>query len=494
MTSLEASRALRNANQALNAGDPFNAERFAKIALQSNPRDAEAMFLIGRCNLDRGRFEEAESWARKASRVQPKDPRHVCLLAASFTPRSRLREAMQCYERAAKLDAAYPRAAVGRAEIFLLQGKPEKARDVLLPLVQSGRAAGDVLVAHVRAEQALDEHDAVIDLVRRYLADANLHPLHRGELLLAIGRSLDKLKRYDEAFEAYHRGNELVAPPFDFEADRQMHEQIARLFSADAMARHQRSSSEEELPVFIVGMPRSGSTLIEQIIHAHPQAHGAGEIADLRAILHDVQATTGVDDPYPQCAAWLSSAQLNMLAAAYVAALRRHNRSALRIVDKNLNNYELLGMIAMMLPRARVIHSVREPLDTCVSCFTQRFMGAMHGYAYDLGNLGRHYRLYHDLMENWRAVLPLSMLEVRYEELVADLDTHARRIIGFCGLPWDDRCLRFHEAKRDVTTMSYDQVRRPIYGSSVGRWRRFAAHLGPLVEAIGVLPESGYNP
>jgi hypothetical protein len=266
-----------------------------------------------------------------------------------------------------------------------------------------------------------------------------------------------------------------------------MHAQIRSVFSRDAMARYQRSSIGSELPVFIVGMPRSGSTLVEQILHAHPQAYGAGELSDLRAVLQRVPELTGAEDMYPACVPWLNSQQMTALGEAYIAALRAHSRTAVRIVDKNLNNYEMLGMIALMLPKARIIHATRHPLDCCVSCFTQRFMGAMHAYSYDLANLGRHYRLYHDLMAHWANTLDVQIFEVRYEDVVADVASHARTIVEFCGLEWDERCLRFHEAKREVITMSYDQVRRPIYDSSVGRWARFEQQLGPLIEALGPL-------
>jgi hypothetical protein len=218
-------------------------------------------------------------------------------------------------------------------------------------------------------------------------------------------------------------------------------------------------------------MPRSGTTLVEQIISAHPEVHGAGEINLFGALVSRMSGQ-------------LSEAGLQGLAGGYLDATSRLGPGKARLTDKSISSFELIGLIHLCLPNARIIHCRRDLRDVCVSCFSTRFSGG-HDYAYDLGELGRFARLHERLMAHWRQVLPPGRIfEVEYEALVEDLEGGARGLVEHLGLGWNEACLRFHESGRNVGTASFAQVRRPIYKDSVGRWRRFAANLGPLLEAL----------
>jgi Sulfotransferase family len=239
------------------------------------------------------------------------------------------------------------------------------------------------------------------------------------------------------------------------------------------------------MPIFVVGMPRSGTTLVEQILSSHPAVHGAGELADFNTLVDRMAAPRGNAFRYPEDTPALTTDQLRALGTAYVEGLRRRAPSATRVTDKMPGNFLFLGLIHLALPNAHIIHVLRDPRDTCLSCYSKLFT-APQDFTYDLAELGRYYGKYAELMAHWRAVLPAGrMLEIRYEDVVADLEASARRIIDHCGLDWDPRCIAFHEARRPVRTASASQVRRPIYRSSRGRWRAYAAHLGPLVAALG---------
>jgi hypothetical protein len=230
-------------------------------------------------------------------------------------------------------------------------------------------------------------------------------------------------------------------------------------------------------------MPRSGSTLIEQILASHPRVHGAGELRVLGRAVKTFRSRR-VEECFPEVAKYLSAEQLRQFGAGYVEELRSREPAAERVTDKMPSNYLYAGLIHMALPNARIIHARRDPLDTCVSCFSQHF--GQKSFTSDLGTLGRHYRSYDALMAHWRAVLPPGvMLEVQYEELVADFENYARRIVEFCGLGWDPRCLAFFETQRPVRTASVLQVREPIFTRSIGRWREYEPWLGPLMDALG---------
>jgi len=228
-------------------------------------------------------------------------------------------------------------------------------------------------------------------------------------------------------------------------------------------------------------MPRSGSTLIEQILASHPSVAAAGEISDLPDLVADL-------GPFPEAAASAPSERLRRLGHDYVARLGARAPSAARITDKMPANFRLVGLIHRALPQAYIIHSRRDPLDTCLSCYSKLFTEG-HLYTYDLGELGRYYRAYAALMEHWRGVLPPGrMLEVHYEALVDDIEGEARRLVAYCGLPWDDRCLAFYRTARPVRTASANQVRRPIYRSSLARAAAYGALLQPLYQALEAPP------
>ena len=198
---------------------------------------------------------------------------------------------------------------------------------------------------------------------------------------------------------------------------------------------------------------------------------------------------------FPEVVATMSSEELRQVGARYVAAIRALAPSAERVADKMPWNFHFPGLIHLVLPNARIIHARRDPVDTCLSCFSILFDGDGNHYTYDLGELGRFYRSYETLMAHWRAVLPAGvMIEVQYEEVVADLEDQARRIIDHCGLTWDDACLAFHKTRRSVRTSSVAQVRQPIYRSSVGRWRPYREHLRPLLHELGIDAENEFAP
>ncbi|HSH13907.1 MAG TPA: sulfotransferase, partial [Desulfurivibrionaceae bacterium] len=243
------------------------------------------------------------------------------------------------------------------------------------------------------------------------------------------------------------------------------------------------------LPIFVLGMPRSGTTLTEQIIASHPLVHGAGELPDLLELANHPRE--GAVEGYPLSLQGLTRSDLVDLGEKYVRGLQARNPAAQRITDKMPANFNCLGLIHLMLPNAKIIHVRRNPVDTCLSGFTRLFNKSQH-QSYDLAEIGRYYRNYAELMAHWRRVLPAgAFYEIQYEELVADNENQARALLEYCGLEWHEACLESHKTSRNIRTASVTQVRQPIYQSSVERWRKYEKHLGPLLEALGDLVPSG---
>ncbi|MGH8212457.1 MAG: tetratricopeptide repeat-containing sulfotransferase family protein [Rhodanobacteraceae bacterium] len=312
-----------------------------------------------------------------------------------------------------------------------------------------------------------------------------------------LGRWREDMRHFDAAFAAYAEGNRVVRRwhRLDEYATRQepldarFNRRIAATFTAATLRAAPRAKTRDaRVPIFIIGMPRSGTTLVEEILAAHPAVHGGGEMRHLPDTLREI---FGFDESagciaYPEIVPSLTADALHNASAAYLERAWQQAPGASHITDKLAGNFLHAGMIHLALPQAKIIHVVRDPLDACFSCFANVFERGSVAYTYDLDTLGRHCARYLELMRHWRRVLPeRAVLDVRYEELVADTELHVRRLLAHIGLPWDPQCLAFHSHRRAVNTVSLGQVRQPIYRSSVARWEHFRVHLGPLLDAVG---------
>jgi hypothetical protein len=307
----------------------------------------------------------------------------------------------------------------------------------------------------------------------------------REQLHLTLGKLYDRLGDYDKAFEHVQRGNEQRACKFDMNEFVASIQALIDAYSPRFMATAPRSGITSERPVFIVGMPRSGTTLTEQILARHPDVYGAGELSNINRIPSLLGTLLGGNTIYPYNITGLTTEILNTLGRQYLDFLDTLDRSAKRVTDKMPHNFMAMGLIALLFPRARIVHCRRDPRDNCLSIYFQNFSD-MHTYSNSLADIGLYYRHYEKLTAHFRRVVDIPILEFQYEELVADQEGMTRKLVEFAGLPWDERCLQFHEADRFVATPSYDQVSRPLYSSSTGRWKRYEKHLGPLLEALGM--------
>ncbi|MCP3905472.1 MAG: tetratricopeptide repeat protein [Planctomycetes bacterium] len=470
----------------LESGRHREAETVCRQVLKAQRRNFGALHVLGVTLGQQNRFEEAKSCFERALKVQPGAAVIHCGLGKLYSMQGMFDEALAWYERGLDAQPGSLLALAGKAETLTRRGDYDLASEVLRPVLASGVADGEVVNIHAETLRNAGRHEEAITVIERALAAPGAAAVTQRKLAFALGNSYTKTKDYERAFNAYRRANELCVQPFDLVRRRRSLDRLVERFQPDAIAERPRSTNDSELPVFIVGMPRSGSTLTEQIIAAHPRAFGAGEILELPQLMREIHTVLGRPTRYPIVVDDVTVEELDRLADQLIGRYQPYDPGALRIVDKHLENYVFLGLLAMMVPRARVIHCKRDPMSICFSMYTMPLSPLSHPYSTDLRNLGHFYREYERMMDHWRTVIDMPFLEVQYEELVADQETWSRRLIDFCGLEWDDACLRFHETGRDVATASYDQVRKPMYETALKRYEAFDAHLGPLKEALGI--------
>ncbi len=331
-----------------------------------------------------------------------------------------------------------------------------------------------------------DPHLAVMeDLAQRI---DSLTPAEQIDLNFALAKAYEDSADCERSFRALVAGNALKRKGVVYHEDATLRvfKRLIKTFTADAMRLSPEAGEPSEAPVFIFGMPRSGSTLVEQILSSHPRVFALGEVDDFENALTGLRDSAGNALQFPEMFGAPPAELLRRLGVSYLQSVGAAGLPADRFTDKRPGNFLYAGLIHLALPKARMIHTRRDPIDTCWSCFSQRFAdsGSLP-CAYDLGELGRYYRSYEALMAHWRGVLPKDvMLEVQYEDVVEDIEAQTRRILAHCGLAWDPRCLDFHRSERQVRTVSVAQVRQPIYKSAVGRWRRFEPFLGPLLREL----------
>jgi len=467
------------------------AEAALRRALAVQPDNAQALSELCSVLAELGRLDEAEACHLKALDLDPNNPffhlrlgdahllsgdpegcEAICRHAVSLAPRSapvwsrlahilrclgRFEEARSCLRKALELDPELPHAYVGLA-------------------VLGERAGGEEQLRHLRTT----------------LADPGHPTMTRVDAGFALGKLLDNADRYDEAFPCFFQANSLYREfltasgmGYDRAAFRQHIDGLIETCTSELYATTERDGNPSEMPVLVVGMPRSGTSLVEQIAASHSRVAGAGELRDLGQIVAQLQADaqekTEEDPDLARC-----------LRDEYIARLQQIGRGAERVIDKMPDNIITLGMVPLLFPRARVIFCRRDPRDTCLSCYFHRFDQPLVWYT-DLVDCGSRALELERLAEHWRRVLPLCMLTIDYEALVADLEGESRRLIEFLDLDWEPACLDFHKTERPVRTASGWQVRQPLFTRSLGRWRKYERHIGPLLEvlaqgAVGSVP------
>jgi tetratricopeptide (TPR) repeat protein len=515
-----ADKALRIGLKHHHAGRRDRARAIYDRVLEFDPKNADALHLRGLIAFREEKHDDGERWIREAIAIDGQSANYYINLGLILRAQRRFEEAVEAQEKAIELNPGSAEAHNGLAAVLLDAGRVEEAIAAFRRATEldptSARAysnLGAALSDLGRNDEAAAAYRKALVLkpdyisVYRYLGqlkkftpdDPELAAMERLarerelgvedriELLFALGKAYEDIEDYDRAFDAYAEGNRLKRSRIDYDiaAEQAKAERIIASFGAELLACADGVGNPSELPVFIVGLPRSGTSLVEQILASHPEVHGAGELRLTPAMNAEIKrfvpAHCGL--PFPEFVSMVAPEGWRAAGEAYVAAVSKLAPGASRITDKMPFNFLWVGLIHMALPKARIIQCRRNALDTCLSCFKRHFVVGSE-FCYDLDELGAYYRLYDRVMAHWHRALPGKILTVDYEELVADLPRVARGMIAHCGLDWTDACLEFHKTQRAVQTASASQVRRPIYTSSVELWRRYGDRLAPLKQAL----------
>ena len=463
-------------------GRPEDAARQFEAALQLTPDFADASYHLGKACQALGRHEEAVYRFEAVLALRREDAAALMGLGETLAILGRYAEAERAYEKMLARDAKNAAAHFEIGNVKKQLGQFAEARGAFERAVALSPKRPAFHRALAETERFAENDPRLTKLEELERDENSLPDNEKVELHFALAKAYDDLKRYDPAFEHLQKGNRIYRQlvPYDEQAVFDFFHEIAKAFTPAAMDAKHGMGHPSDVPVFVVGIPRSGTTLVEQILASHPDVFGAGELLFMQDLI--LGGYAGAD--YPADLASLPPDTLRRFGGFYATRIGSLAPQAKRIVDKLPANFRHLGLIHLALPNAHIIHIQRDPLDTCFSCYSKLFASGLN-YTYDLGELGRYYKAYAALMAHWRAVLPQDvMLEVQYETLVGHFAEEAKRIVAFCGLEWDERCLTFYETKRAVRTLSEFQVRQPLFKSSIGRWRYYEKWLQPLIDAL----------
>ena len=446
--------------------------------------DASAHYVFGNVLENMGRKDEALAQFRKAVSIDPNHVQAHNKLGYMLYRLGRADEAMTHYQRALALKPDHAEAHCGLGKVLAAVGRLEEARRAYdAAIAFAPRDAGNYFYLGRAVRFVRDDRHflAMQDLARDM---SSLSTQQQIQLHFALAKAFSDVGEHDRSFHHLREGNVLRRQqiPYDEEKTLGRLERIQAVFTPSLMRDRAGLGEPSSVPIFIVGMHRSGTTLVEQIFASHPKCFGAGEVTEMGAIVDQLHGPNGSE--FPETVPSLSQAQLRELGGCYLGKIRRLSATADRITDKEPSNFVYAGLIHLLFPNARIIHTRRDPRDTALSCFSLMFTQGPGHYC-DLAQLGRFYRHYQALMAHWRDVLPPDvMLEIDYEALVEDFEGQTRRLVAHCGLDWDDSCLSFHQNKRAVLTANSALVREPIYRSSVGRWRNYEKFLEPFMHAL----------
>jgi tetratricopeptide (TPR) repeat protein len=402
-------------------------------------------------------------------------------LGETFRDMKDLHSALGCMRSAFACDSSFVRAKASEASILEMQGDIDAAWQCLEPW--AGREIVEPFFADAFAavSRHISKEQQAIDFLTRVIENEEIPKGELSGLYFRLGFLQERLQQYDAAFSSYTEANSLSDVPDSSKRFIRSMREARQVFTKDVMASRSQTGVRGDTLVYIVGMPRSGTSLVEQVLSAHSQLVAGGELAYMAVLARDVISELSAPNNH---AGSLDQQTAARYARRHMDIMNANFGAARRITDKTPHNFRYLGLINLLFPEAHIIHCRRNPLDTCTSCYSKSFAGKELAYSNDLVSLGAVYKEYEVLMDYWKDELRIPVLDVPYEAVVDNTELWARRIVGYCGLEWEDQCLEFYKEKRQVHTASYDQVRHPVYRSSVNRWMHFDKQLEPLKQIL----------
>lgn len=448
------------------------------IELQADNPAAYANLAMVYINI--GKREEAVRSCLHALKLKPDFTGAYILLASAYMALGLFEQSLSSYNDALQLEADNIAAIAGKADILIKLGNMQQAYATIKTSLKNKILEPSIAITYAALSTSIGEGDRALPYLESALKIKALTAMQKLQLHFAAGRLYDRLSQYDKAFQHYVNGNALVQRQYDAESDKVLFDAIIENFSKDSINRLSLAQQSDIAPVFIVGMPRSGTSLVERILGAHAAIFPAGELPDIPKLAEAVTAGESWNKKNVPDVFKLSEDELTELSDHYMAHIKTLAGDCKLVTDKLPHNFLFLGLIALLFPNAKIIHCKRDSLDTCLSNYFQYFSGPL-SYPYKLKNIATHYNNYQRIMAHWKKNIELPLLEVSYEDMVHDQEKETRQLLSFLELPWDKNCLDFNKTKQLTRTASYQQVRESVYTRSVGRWQHYQKHINELV-------------
>lgn len=483
---MQVQKLMENAEKSFAAEDYKAAEMLCRLLIKICPKIADPYHMLGGIALHYDKYKLAVEYFEKALEIMPNAYISLNNYGVALKLLDRHEEALKAFNKSLRIKKDYSEAMNNKGSILSVMGKVSQSLTYFERAIQSNQDFGkpyyNIATAHkfTKKDKYMDMFTEAEPKIAAlpFVDQVNMH--------FAFGKFYEDQKDYERGFHHYMEGNRLHRSTLDYSVEKaeKMMETLAQIFpEGENWAKQHSAGNPSEVPIFILGMPRSGTTLVEQILASHPEVYGAGELKLTQNIINGLNIDNNAfvsEDPIVREE---MNKELFQRGARYIEDVQAYSPKSSHITDKMPQNFRYVGFIHLLLPNAKIIHCKRNPIDTCLSNFRILF-GEKMEFTYDLSDLGRYYVAYSKLMEHWQKALPGKMLDVQYEDVVADMETQARRIVAHCNLDWDDECLNFYKSKRNVHTASTTQVRQPIYNNAVGRWEKYGDALSPLINSL----------
>jgi tetratricopeptide (TPR) repeat protein len=461
------------------------AERRFRRVVELAPDYVRAIVDLGRLYKEQSRYEDAIECFKRANKLEPMNVQSHFQLASTLAPAALTYEAVDAYQRVLELEPDHAGALLGLAHMMKTVGRQEEAIEAYRGFIaqKPDRGEGYWSLANLKTYKLTD--DDVREMEAR-VADDELSDQSEVNFLFALAKTYEDNGDFDRAWGYYDRGGkkQRMIEQYDPVQTEVINDSIISVFDREFIESNAGLGNPDPAPIFVVGLPRSGSTLIEQILASHSQVEGTSELPYLGRVTKSLNRNRADGINYPEATRELGEKQFKALGQDYLDYARMHRTEGKpRFIDKMPNNTPNLGLLHLILPNAKIIDARRHPLDSCFSCYRQLFA---HGQAftYDLTDIGEYFLQYERMIDHWHTVMPGQVLTVQYEEMVTDFENQVRRLLEYCELPWEDACINFYDTERPVRTASSEQVRQPIYSDSINRWRHYEQYLGELIEVL----------
>lgn len=462
-------------------GNIENAINYYKQTLALDPNDSDTHFRLSRILQENGQIEGAVIHLKKTLEIKPEHYQAHNNLGNIYYQNSLIEEAIREFKIALQINADYAEAYNNWGNVLFESGC---ANEAIEKYKKALNLKPDLSQAHKHIAIIQPDKNQ-IETIQQQLNKPDLNDFDSMNYHFALGAIYNHIKSYSVAFKHYDKGNKLKRKTFDYDADEHSKyvNSLINVFSKEYFQNNNLAGSDSERPVFILGMPRSGTTLVEQILSSHSEVYGADELSKLHQFERSIEQKMKAGQGYPDCMSSITKKILETFANEYLGLLNSFSKEAVRITDKMPDNFLRIGLIKLMFPKAKIIHCKRNALDTCTSIFLTYFTKG-NRFSFDLVEIGRYYKDYERLMSHWHSVFPGQIFDVEYEDLINDQINISRQLIDYINLEWDEACLNFYDNERTVKTASNLQVRKPIYKNSVERWKRYEQQLQPLIDVL----------